>query len=145
MLDHWLLGHTLDRTVDSDGDDGMGNVATRRARRALPVDVRVSDGTRATGELLVEAVLDALPSPTVLLDPDGTVVLTNSVWRDAAHVLDDERFHVGVGDDYFALARLVRDDAGTAALIDAVRTLSRGAQHQVSADFALPHPDGTRW
>jgi len=120
-------------------------VGTRLARRALPVDVRVSDGTPGTEELLVEAVLDALPSPTVLLDPDGTVVLTNSVWRDAAHVLDDERFHVGVGDDYFALARLVRDDAVTAAVIDDVRALSRGEQQQVSADYALPHPDGIRW
>jgi diguanylate cyclase (GGDEF)-like protein len=120
-------------------------VRTRRARRALPVDVRVSDGSQATEELLVEAVLDALPSPTVLLAPDGTVVLTNSVWREAAHFLDDDRFHVGVGDDYFALARQVRDDAGTAAMIEAVRGLSRGAQEQVSADYALPHPDGTRW
>src|SRR4051812_50168959 len=95
-----------DNDGDSNGDDGMDNVGTRGARRALPVDVRVSDGTRATEELLVEAVLDALPSPTVLLDPDGTVVLTNSVWRDAPPVLDDERLHVGVGGDYFALAPL---------------------------------------
>jgi len=93
----------------------------------------------------VEAVLDALPSPTVLLAPDGTVVLTNSVWREAAEVLDDERFHVGVGGDYFALARLVRDDAATAAMIDAVRALSAGEHQQVSADYALPHADGTRW
>jgi diguanylate cyclase (GGDEF)-like protein len=107
--------------------------------------VRVSDGTPSTEELLVEAVLDALPSPTVLLAPDGIVVLTNSVWREAADFLDDERFHVGVGDDYFALARLVRDDARTAAMIDAVRALSRGAQQQVSADYALPHPEGIRW
>jgi diguanylate cyclase (GGDEF)-like protein len=129
----------------SNADDEVGNVRARRARRALPVDVRVSDGTRDTGELLVEAVLDALPSPTVLLDPDGTVVLTNSVWRDAAHVLDDERFRVGVGDSYFDLARQVRDDAATAGMIDQVRGLSQGAQHEVSADYALPHPDGTRW
>src|SRR4051794_18456655 len=131
--------------ADDGADDGRRNVRTRRTRRALPVDVRVSDGSRATEELLVEAVLDALPSPTVLLAPDGTVVLTNSVWREAAHFLDDDRFHVGVGDDYFALARQVRDDAGTAAMIEAVRGLSRGAQEQVSADYALPHPDGTRW
>ena len=130
---------------DSDVDDGVGHVVARRARRALPVDVRVSDGTRATGELLVEAVLDALPSPTVLLDPDGTVVLTNSVWRDAAHVLDDDRFRVGVGDDYFALARRVRDDTATDGVIAKVRALSQGALHEVSADYALPHPEGTRW
>ena len=122
-----------------------GDVSTRRATRALPVDVRVGDGARAADDVLVEAVLDALPSPTVLLAPDGTVLLTNSVWGEAAHVLDDERFQVGVGGDYFALARLVRDDAATDTLIDDVRALSRGERPQVSADYALPHPDGLRW
>jgi diguanylate cyclase (GGDEF)-like protein len=107
--------------------------------------VRVTDGTQATDELLVEAVLDALPSPTVLLAPDGTVVLANSVWREAAGVLGDERFRVGLGDDYFALARRVRGDADTDALIEAVQALSRGERRQVSADYALPHPEGTRW
>jgi diguanylate cyclase (GGDEF)-like protein len=120
-------------------------VRTRPARQALPVDVRVGDGTQATEDLLVEAVLDSLPSPTVLLAPDGTVVLTNSVWRDAAHVLDDDRFPAGVGSDYFALARLVRNDAGTDAMIAGLRALSRGERRQVSTDCALPHPDGTRW
>ena len=93
----------------------------------------------------MEAVLDALPSPTVLLAPDGTVLLTNSVWREVAHFLDDDRFHVGVGDDYFALARLVRDDDATGAMIDAVGALSRGEMQQVSADYALPNVDGIRW
>jgi diguanylate cyclase (GGDEF)-like protein len=93
----------------------------------------------------VEAVLDALPSPTVLLAPDGTVLLTNSVWREAAYFLDDERFQVDVGGDYFAMARLVRDDAATDAMIEAVRALSRGKAQQVSADYALPNPAGTRW
>jgi diguanylate cyclase (GGDEF)-like protein len=108
--------------------------------------VRVSDGTRATDDLLVEAVLDALPSPTVLLAPDGTIALTNSVWREAAEVLDDDRFQVGIGGDYFALARLVRDDATTQAMVAALRALARGERQQVSADYALPRPDGgVRW
>ena len=114
----------------------------RRARPALPVDVRVGDATDA---LRVEAVLDALPSPTVLLAPDGTVLLTNSVWHEVAHFLDDDRFQVGVGDDYFALARLVRDDDATTAMIEAVGALSRGEMQQVSADYALPSAYGTRW
>ena len=37
---------------------------------------------------------------------------------DAAEVLDDERFRVGVGGDYFALARQVRGDAATHAMIE---------------------------
>ena len=117
----------------------------QRARATLPIDVRAGDGTQPTDGPLVEAVLDALPSPTVLLAPDGTVLLTNSVWRNAARFLDDERFQVGVGGDYFAMARLVRDDAATLAMIESVRALSRGEIPQVSADYALPNPAGTRW
>ncbi|HEY0404070.1 MAG TPA: EAL domain-containing protein [Blastococcus sp.] len=120
-------------------------MTTRRSTATLPVDVRVGDDTQATGALLVEAVLDALPTPTVLLASDGTVLLTNSVWREAAHVLDDERFRVGLGDDYFAMARLVRNDGATESMLDAVRALSRGEMQQVSADYALPNPAGTRW
>ena len=120
-------------------------MTTRRSTATLPVDVRVGDDSQATGPLLVEAVLDALPTPTVLLAPDGTVLLTNSVWREAAHVLDDERFRVGLGDDYFAMARLVRNDGATESMLDAVRALSRGEVQQVSADYALPNPAGTRW
>jgi diguanylate cyclase (GGDEF)-like protein len=106
--------------------------------------VRAAEGA-GTEALLEEAVLDALPSPTVLHAPDGTVLLTNSAWRQAAHVLDDDRFQVGVGDDYFALARMITDDDVTRDMIDDVGALSRGEKPQVSADFALPNPAGTRW
>ena len=92
--------HSGRTTADAVPSRGGGRVRERRARPALPVDVRVGDATDA---LRVEAVLDALPSPTVLLAPDGTVLLTNSVWHEVADFLDDDRFQVGVGDDYFAL------------------------------------------
>jgi GGDEF domain-containing protein len=39
----------------------------------------------------------------------------------------------------------VRGDAGTEAVIEELRALSRGEQQQVSADYAVPHPGGTRW
>jgi diguanylate cyclase (GGDEF)-like protein len=120
-------------------------VEARLEAPALPVDVRVSGGSAAADAILVEAVLDALPSPTVLLGSDGTVLLANSVWREAAHVLGDERFQVGIGGDYFAMARSLRDDVTTRSMIDAVRALSRGEMQQVSADYALPQATGTRW
>jgi transcriptional regulator of aromatic amino acid metabolism len=43
----------------------------------LPVCVRLHEVASDRDAALVEAVLDALPSPTVLLDADGTVLLTN--------------------------------------------------------------------
>jgi hypothetical protein len=59
--------HTADNGVTACGHDGPSV--------QLPVDVRVGDGGRRSEAMLLEAVLDALPSPTVLLAPDGTVAL----------------------------------------------------------------------
>src|SRR4051812_16100648 len=104
----------------------------------LPVDVRRPDGGQDGGAVLVEAVLDALPSPTLLIDAEGTVLLTNSAWKSAAEVLDDDRFRVGVGGDYFAMAMQLRGDAGTLAMIEKVRELSRGELEVVAVDYELP-------
>jgi diguanylate cyclase (GGDEF)-like protein len=114
-------------------------------RSGLPSHVRGPRTVRVGGEVLVEAVLDALPAPTLLIDGDGTVLLANSAWQSAAAVLEDDRFVLGVGGDYFALARQVRDDAGTLALIEHVRALSRGELATTSIDYPLDLPSGRRW
>ncbi len=116
-----------------------------RPSRALPADVRRRAGDRPGAALLVEAVLDALPSPTLLLDSSGTVLLANSAWQMAAEVLDDDRFRVAVGGDYFALALQVRDDDHTRALVAGVREVSMGLRDTATADYPVPLPSGTRW
>src|SRR6476646_6957018 len=121
-----------------------GHVRSRPGQAELPLDVR-RGGARTHDGVLVEAVLDALPSPTLLIDADGKVLLANSAWVNAAEVLDDDRFRIGIGGDYFGLALQVRGDAGTRAMIEKVRELSRGERDLVSTDYALPHPAGTRW
>jgi diguanylate cyclase (GGDEF)-like protein len=126
-------------------------------RPSLPVDVRrpdvgsagvTTDGNRAIDgdpAVRMDAVLDALPSPTLLLDADGTVVLANSVWNTAAQVLGDDRFRLGIGSDYFAMALSVRDDTSTRAIIGQLGELSRGERDSVSADYLLPLTEGSRW
>jgi diguanylate cyclase (GGDEF)-like protein len=123
----------------------VGEDVPRPARAELPVDVRQPGGGHADGEVLVEAVLDALPSPTLLIDAAGTILLANTAWRNAAEVLGDDRFRIGVGDDYFGMAMQLRGDAHTLAIIEQVRELSRGELAVVAADYELPHPEGTRW
>jgi diguanylate cyclase (GGDEF)-like protein len=90
-------------------------------------------------------VLDALPSPTLLLAPDGTVLLANSGWSAAAEELSSEPYRLGVGGNYFSLLRSLGDDVAGASLIEDLRDLSAGGRDQVAADHALPHPSGTRW
>ncbi|SDF21222.1 diguanylate cyclase (GGDEF) domain-containing protein [Blastococcus aurantiacus] len=102
-------------------------------------------GDRPGAPLLVEAVLDALPSPTLLVDPRGTVLLANSAWTEAAEILDDDRFRIAVGDDYFTLAIQVRDDEHTRALVAGVREVSMGLRDSATADYPVTLPSGTRW
>jgi diguanylate cyclase (GGDEF)-like protein len=120
-------------------------VRSRPDRDDLPFDVRAREGAAVGPAVLVEAVLDALPSPTLLVAPDGTILLANAAWQTAAEFVDDSRLRVGVGDDYFAMALAVRDDAGTRALLEAVREVSCGERETALADYPVDHPTGTRW
>lgn len=93
----------------------------------------------------MEAVLDALPLPTLLLDAEGTVLLANTAWTAAADVVGDDRIRVGIGGDYFAMSRWLRPDRTAEDIVSALRELSRGERSTVSIDFSLAHPAGSRW
>src|SRR5690242_10675528 len=96
----------------------------RPARHDLPLDVRRRGTSSGSPTVLVEAVLDALPSPTLLLDAQGTVLLANSAWTAAADVLEDERVRLGVGGDYYAMVLTVDDDEVARGIIASLQALS---------------------
>jgi diguanylate cyclase (GGDEF)-like protein len=120
-------------------------VSRRSARSELPLDVRGSKRTEGSSPLLVEAVLDALPSPTVLLDADGTVLLTNPSWDATAEAVEDERIETGIGVDYFAMVLRACDEAVGQEIVDSLRALSQGERPRIAMDYSLTHPTGTRW
>ncbi|RBY94447.1 GGDEF-domain containing protein [Blastococcus sp. TBT05-19] len=125
---------------------GGRTVGDQPTRSELPEDARRPGVGRSGDGALVAAVLDALPSPTLLVDADGRVRLTNLAWRAAADSFGDPRFEVGLGGDYFGLALdVMRDEQATRGLIEDLRRLSRGELDSVSADYALPTGGGTRW
>jgi diguanylate cyclase (GGDEF)-like protein len=107
--------------------------------------VRRHEAAGDGASFLVEAVLDALPSPTLLVEPGGTILRVNHAWANAAELVDDDRLRVGVGGDYFAMALRVRDDDGTRLLIEAIREVSRGERETAWADYPVAHRTGTRW
>jgi diguanylate cyclase (GGDEF)-like protein len=111
----------------------------------LPLDVRHRDGAGTPHADLVAGVLDALPSPTVLIDADGTVLLVNSAWAAAGELLEDDRLRIGVGDNYFSVMLSVSDDAANHQRMAALRDLSQGLRKAVSADYALSMVIGLRW
>jgi diguanylate cyclase (GGDEF)-like protein len=91
------------------------------------------------------AVLDALPLPTVLLDADGKVLLTNPAWAAAEAAVEDERIDAHVGADYFAMALHACEEGIGQEIVDSLRALARGERAEVALDYALAHPAGTRW
>src|ERR1700710_1242492 len=95
----------------------------RSARPELPVDVRRRGNTAGSQAVLVEAVLDALPSPTLLLDSRGTVLLANSGWATAAELLADDRVRLAVGEDYYAMAPRLREDDGSREIVTSLQEL----------------------
>ena len=111
----------------------------------LPRDVRRRDGAHRGHTVVVEAVLDALPSPTLLLDVEGRVLLANSAWTAAAEFLGDERLAIGIGGDYFAMARTLTGDPRNLAVLERLRGLARGELELVSFDYAFATTQGTRW
>ncbi|MFD2090697.1 putative bifunctional diguanylate cyclase/phosphodiesterase [Blastococcus deserti] len=121
-----------------------GDVREGSGKAELPLDVGRREGAATADAVVVEAVLDALPSPTVLLDPDGTVVMGNRAWRAAGEELGE---HITEGADYYADALRLHDDADARALVHALRELAQGRRSEVSVDRALPSPaDGDlRW
>jgi diguanylate cyclase (GGDEF)-like protein len=120
-------------------------VPGRAGSRELPQDVRRGGGAQRSHAVVVEAVLDALPSPTLLLDVEGRVLLTNSAWTAAAEFLGDDRLAIGIGDDYFAMARSLTGDPRNLEVLDRLRELSRGERELVSFDYAFATSSGIFW
>jgi diguanylate cyclase (GGDEF)-like protein len=94
--------------------------------------------------VVVEAMLDALPSPTVLIDPVGTIVMGNRAWTAAG---EEHGEHIRPGADYYAAALRGRDDADARLLVRELRELAQGDRSEVSVDRSLTSPaDGeSRW
>ncbi|MFQ1000506.1 putative bifunctional diguanylate cyclase/phosphodiesterase [Modestobacter sp. SSW1-42] len=114
-------------------------------RLPLPHDLGQGQEVDRAHADLVAGVLDALPSPTVLIDADGTMLLVNSAWRAAGDLLADGRLRVGVGGNYFEVIRSLADDEVNRARIDELRDLAAGTRSLVAVDYALTTVAGVRW
>ncbi|MGY1682287.1 putative bifunctional diguanylate cyclase/phosphodiesterase [Geodermatophilus sp. SYSU D01176] len=139
------LGTVSTETEEYRLDMAGAPVGRRPEESELPRDVRRRVDGPAQPAVVVEAVLDALPSPTLLIDADGTVLLANTAWEKAAGALGDDRVRIGVDGDYFAMARRLNRDDSSSGLIEQLRELSRGERSSVQADYALELRGGTHW
>ena len=89
------------------------------------------------------AVLDAFPSPTALLDSEGTVLLVNAAWT--GQLAQGAVLPLAVGDDYAEAVLAARDDDDVRMLLAGLGDLTEHGGPAVSVDVALgPAPVG-RW
>src|SRR3954464_14649104 len=93
----------------------------------------------------VGAVLDALPSPTLLVAADGTVLFANSAWAAVTEAMAPDRVLVDLGDNYFDTALRGGEDAATRSVIRSLQELSRGERSTVAVDYAVALPGGASW
>ncbi|SEP13322.1 putative bifunctional diguanylate cyclase/phosphodiesterase [Trujillonella endophytica] len=106
--------------------------ADRRARTEQAEELR-----------LLTAVLDALPSPTALLDTDGRILTMNRVWTSSAKGLRESGAYGGkVGDHYLDLMSQGLRDSDRQAIAAGVGGLLAGPAPVFTYDF--PHPVGGR-
>ncbi|TFV68176.1 UNVERIFIED_ORG: EAL domain-containing protein [Bacillus sp. AZ43] len=113
----------------------------------LPLDVRRRANTPERDAALVEAVLDAVPFPTVLLDPHGVMLLGNRAWNERGRARHGERFRTGVGRNYYDESLAIQDGEESQRLMRHLRELARGERTEVSLDHPVSHTaqSETRW
>jgi diguanylate cyclase (GGDEF)-like protein len=114
-------------------------VAPDASEAQVTLDVHAGGATAERDAGLVAAIVDALPSPTVVLDPDGVIVMVNSAW-----VQDGRRHGVSIrpGADYYARAVGLADDPEGRTLVSELRELAAGLRAEVSIDRSMPTLDG---
>lgn len=115
-------------------DDELVRVGVAGRHAAPPLTVLAS----------LDAVLDALPAPTVLLDPDGRVAQANAAWTESFASAGRGRDY-GVGADYADIARRFRDDIGADVLLAEMGRLTSEGGPVLSVDVALGPDHGERW
>jgi diguanylate cyclase (GGDEF)-like protein len=98
---------------------------------------------------LQDAVLESLPTATVLVGRDGRIESANAAWRAHDDLLRHEGLHAGaVGDDYLASMAPRLTPADHATLVDGLRRLAGGSVGEPTTfdhDYACRVASQTLW
>ena len=113
----------------------------------VQVKLRASEAAQRQASETQAAVLNALPSPVALIDPDGVILVVNDAWRRFATASAFQDPDFGVGQNYLDLCEGARGECARepqAAVIGIRRVLQGQAK-----DFAIEYPchtkAGPRW
>ncbi|WP_269801792.1 putative bifunctional diguanylate cyclase/phosphodiesterase [Blastococcus atacamensis] len=111
---------------------------------------RLGDEERESQLRGLSAVLEALPSPTVLVGPDGRILSANGAWsRSANEVLPEPAWPGRPGEDYLTAMTRGLGAPAHAQLSEGLRTLltetSRSDGRTFHLDYSADSPQGTVW
>ncbi|WP_375503033.1 diguanylate cyclase domain-containing protein [uncultured Jatrophihabitans sp.] len=103
--------------------------------------------TRSMAVGFADAVLDALPDATAVIDGNGTIVAVNKAWRMVAVDNGGQPEATGVGVNYLAICArsAAAGCADAAAVADGIRTVLQGQTHHVELEYPCPSPAVSRW
>ena len=96
----------------------------------------------------LQAIVDALPEHIAVLDPAGTIVMTNSAWRGFAMANGDSKFErSGVGVNYLEVCRASNHEDEQIAKLAAngLRAVLGGSLPMFSLEYPCHSPSEQRW
>lgn len=122
-------------------------VRAARARRKAEANFSSTLDVALSAERRHRTVLDAIPANLVLLDRDGTVLLTNSNWQHFADANDYPGESHGVGLNYLEICDNATgkcaEEAAPAA--EGIRLVLDGTRKEFSLEYPCHAPGKDRW
>ena len=93
------------------------------------------------------ASLSALPEQICVLDGDGTIVLTNRAWDQAALAKGADPARCGAGRNYLQICRAAmgRSAEGATKAAAGIESVLQGALPRFTLDYPCPSPERTAW
>ena len=127
------------RALDDGELDAVIDPATGNAIM-LPEAQVVLHGSRRT----VRCAFDALPGGVCVLNPDGTVVMTNRAWRKFAIARGGAGLGVREGDNFLVACRAAGEGerVQARAVAAGLRRVLAGSRPQYRCEYVSPSPDG---
>lgn len=91
--------------------------------------------------------LSALPERICVLDGDGTIVLTNRAWDQAALAKGAELTRCGAGRNYLRICRAAmgKSAKGAAKAAAGIESVLQGTLPRFTLDYPCPSPERTAW
>lgn len=100
----------------------------------------------STGDNLLDAILDSLPTNSAILDNKGVIRITNKAWRNFAR-LNDMNYPEGIGINYLKITESSKGYSSERAreVAEGIRSLLKRGLVEFSLDYPCHNAGHERW